>query len=56
MRKQATKRKAATFTLDIGTIEKLQELSDKTKIPQARLVEMGIQMILDQHENKEQQG
>lgn len=41
-------KKRVTFTLDETTIESLKEYSDKTMIPQARIVEQSILEYLEQ--------
>ena len=42
-------RKRVTFTLDESIIEKLKETSDKTMIPQSRLVEEAIKSVLEKY-------
>jgi predicted DNA-binding protein len=39
-----------TFTLDPALLERLKNYSDKTDIPQARIVEVAIEKHLDQLE------
>ena len=51
-------KKRVTYTLDQDTIERLRSISEKTDIPQARLVEKAIKLILEKYEideKKEQQ-
>lgn len=43
-------KKRVTFTLDKETIERLKALSEKTMIPQSRIVEMAIIEKLDEME------
>ncbi len=45
-------KKRITFTFDESTIERLREVSEKTMIPQARLVEESLKRVLDEYENK----
>lgn len=45
-------KKRVTFTLDEETIIKLKETSEKTMIPQARLVERAIKEVIKMY-NKE---
>lgn len=40
------KRKGMNFTLPESLLDRLKQTSDKTMIPQARLVEKGIEMVL----------
>ena len=42
-------RKRITFTFDESIIEKLKEISDKTMIPQSRLVEEAIKIVLEKY-------
>lgn len=42
-------KKRITFTLDEETIENLKSVSEKTMIPQARLVEQAIKEIINKH-------
>lgn len=42
-------RKRITFTFDESIIEKLKETSDKTMIPQSRLVEEAIKIVLEKY-------
>ena len=42
-------RKRVTFTLDESIVEKLKETSDKTMIPQSRLVEEAIKSVLEKY-------
>ena len=42
-------RKRITFTLDENIIKKLKEVSDKTMIPQSRLVEEAIKSVLEKY-------
>ena len=46
-------RKRVTFTLDESIIEKLKEVSDKTMIPQSRLVEEAIKSVLEKYNDSE---
>lgn len=45
-------KKRVTFTLSEELIEQLKEVSDKTMIPQARLVEKALQNIIEENKNK----
>lgn len=40
------KRKTVTFTLDNRLHDELKKLSEKTKIPMSRLVDIGIELLL----------
>jgi len=40
-------KKRVTYTFDIELIEKLKNVSDKTMIPQSRLVEQAIKVYLE---------
>lgn len=42
-------KKRITFTFDEETINKLKEVSEKTMIPQARLVEQAIKNIIKEY-------
>lgn len=42
-------KKRITFTLSEELIEQLKEISEKTMIPQARLVEQAIKEIIKKH-------
>lgn len=42
-------KKRVTFTLDEELLKKLKEVSEKTMIPQARLVEQAINEILKKY-------
>lgn len=44
-------KKRVTFTLDEETIEQLKKVSEKTMIPQARLVEQAIKDVLKKYGN-----
>ena len=48
-------RKRVTFTLDTELIDRLKKVSEETMIPQARLVETGIEDILKKYEKQEEQ-
>lgn len=43
-------KKRVTFTLEEETINKLKEVSEKTMIPQARLVEQAIKDVIEKHD------
>lgn len=43
-------KKPVSFTLEEETIKKLKEISEKTMIPQARLVEQAIKNVIEQYE------
>ncbi len=43
-------KKRITFTLDEETIDKLKETSEKTMIPQSRLVEKAILEVIEKYE------
>lgn len=43
-------RKRITFTLDNKTINELKEVSEKTMIPQARLVEQALKEVLKKYQ------
>lgn len=45
-------KKRITFTLDEKIIDELKELSEKTMIPQARLVEQAIKNLLEEYKEK----
>lgn len=45
-------KKRMTFTLDAELLQRLKELSEKTMIPQARIVELAIKEKLDQMEKE----
>lgn len=45
-------KKRVTFTLEEETINKLKELSKKTMVPQARLVEQAIKNIIEAYSSK----
>lgn len=45
-------KKRITFTLDESTIEKLRETSEKTMIPQARLVERAIKEVIKKYDKE----
>lgn len=42
-------RQRYTASLDNGLIEKLKELSTKTKIPQSKLLDEAIELLLQKH-------
>lgn len=42
-------KKRVTFTLDEEVVKKLKEVSDKTMIPQARLVEEAIKEVIKKY-------
>lgn len=44
-------KKRMTFTLDEELLKELKELSDRTMIPQARLVEKAIKNIIKEYDN-----
>lgn len=46
-------KKRITFTLSEELIEQLKEVSEKTMIPQARLVEKALQKIIEEYKDKE---
>lgn len=46
-------KKRITFTLDSELIEKLKSVSEKTMIPQAKLVEKALKDVIAEHEPKE---
>lgn len=46
-------KKRMTFTLDEKLLEELKKTSDKTLIPQARLVEAAIEKKLKEYKEKE---
>lgn len=46
-------KKRATFTLDEETIKRLKEESEKTMVPQARMVEIAIIEYLNKLNNDE---
>lgn len=41
-----------TFTMDPELIEKLREISARTMIPQARLVEAALKKVIEEYEPK----
>ena len=43
-------KKRVTYTLEEETINRLREYSDRTMIPQARIVEEAIKIYLDENE------
>jgi predicted transcriptional regulator len=45
-------KKRITFTFDEETIDKLKEISEKTMIPQARLVEQAIKEIIERYDKE----
>jgi len=45
-------RKRITFSLPEELIEKLKEVSEKTMIPQAKLVEQALKEVISKNENK----
>lgn len=45
-------KKRVTFTLEEELIEQLKEVSEKTMIPQARLVEKALQKIIEEYKDK----
>lgn len=49
---QKNAKKKANYTLDPKTIEKLKDYSDKTYIPQSRIVDLAINNYIDQQEEK----
>lgn len=44
-------KKRVTFTLDEKTINDLKEVSEKTMIPQSRLVEQAIKEVIQKHQS-----
>ncbi|MGJ3946927.1 ribbon-helix-helix domain-containing protein [Liquorilactobacillus capillatus] len=44
-------KKRMTFTLDEELLKELKELSDRTMIPQSRLVEKAIKNIIKEYDN-----
>lgn len=44
-------KKRMTFTLDEELLKELKKLSDKTMIPQSRLVEKAIKNIIKEYDN-----
>lgn len=45
-------KKKANYTLSPVTIERLKEYSDKSYIPQSRVVDLAINMYIDKKEKK----
>lgn len=45
-------KKRITFTLDEGLIERMKEVSRRTMIPQARLVEKALEKVVEEYEEK----
>jgi metal-responsive CopG/Arc/MetJ family transcriptional regulator len=43
-------KKRVTFTLDEELIEKLKTVSEKTMIPQAKLIEKALKNVLKEHD------
>lgn len=46
------KKQRITFTLDPKLIEKLRETSKRTMIPQARLVEVALEKVIEEYQPK----
>lgn len=44
-------KKRVTFTLDEEMIEKLKSISEKTMIPQAKLIEKALKEVLKEYDN-----
>lgn len=44
-------KKRMTFTLDEELLKELKKLSDKTMVPQSRLVEKAIKNIIKEYDN-----
>lgn len=49
---QKDNKKKANYTLDPATIDRLKEYSDKSYIPQSRIVDLAINMYIDKQEEK----
>jgi len=39
-------------TVDIGLLRKLRELSEKTQIPQSKLIDRAIELLLQEHKGR----
>lgn len=44
-------KKRITFTFDEELIKKLKEISEKTMIPQSRLVEQAVKDVINKYDN-----
>jgi metal-responsive CopG/Arc/MetJ family transcriptional regulator len=49
-RRDKAMKKRVTFTLDEELIEKLKTVSEKTMIPQAKLIEKALKNVLKEHD------